>query len=489
MSKSFSNPTFYNSGKPSFGTTNETSCSSDYLRDKKAKLLYKNNNNSYNNFGRLGSQNNYLLYDRAKIIKDVESCDSIPFFNKSNLVSGLYSIENLGPESTDVINNVITGGVNVITSATFSDLSCNIFTATTVDLSSGVPFYYNYKIDPCGLLFGNTPCGYDNYEKFRINNKPVINTSASLTGCTNQNNILVKSINKKSPIFNPVYLTTGDPDVTIINGLVVLTFTKSGSLEFQGSSVNVGYVVVGGGGAGGGGADGAGWGGGGAGGGVSYLSTINQTLTVNTTYNITIGSGGMGDYNANGGDGGPSSIIGNDLNVFTYGGKGGSGGSVNYGIGGTSGDGGGDGGTFSYSGPLTKISELNYSSGYPIEYKNSTYNMLVNYKLKYGESGTTIDAPIIRLKNTYSNGGGAGWANSPGSTGSLDNGAGITLYGDGKNTTLDSPSIIANGYDAYLSDYGCGGGGSGGGLVEKNLNSAYSGGNGAQGVVIIWFFS
>jgi hypothetical protein len=57
MSKSFSNPTFYNSGKPSFGTTNETSCSSDYLRDKKAKLLYKNNNNSYNNNKNI----NYIL--------------------------------------------------------------------------------------------------------------------------------------------------------------------------------------------------------------------------------------------------------------------------------------------------------------------------------------------------------------------------------------------------------------------------------------------
>jgi len=191
MSRTLSNPTFYNAGKPAFGNTFESNYSSDYLRNKKAKLLYANNYNSLKVTGRLGSQNNYLLYDRAKLIRTVETCSTIPAFNKANLVSGLYTTENLGPSLTDLSGNTITGRVNVITAASYVDASCNIFSSTAVDKTviypaTGVttPFYYKYKIDPCGLLFGNTPCGIDNYEIFRVYSKPAVNTRASLTGCS-----------------------------------------------------------------------------------------------------------------------------------------------------------------------------------------------------------------------------------------------------------------------------------------------------------------
>jgi hypothetical protein len=190
MSRTLSNPTFYNSGKPAFGNTFESKYSSDYLRNKKAKLLYGNNYNSLKVTGRLGSQNNYLLYDRAKLIRTVETCGSIPAFNKANLVSGLYTTENLGPSLTDLSGNTITGHVNVVTSVGYNDASCNIFTATSISkpsiypLNTTTPFYFNYKIDPCGLLFGNTPCGYDNYENFKVFNKPAVNTRVSLMGCT-----------------------------------------------------------------------------------------------------------------------------------------------------------------------------------------------------------------------------------------------------------------------------------------------------------------
>jgi len=183
MSRTLSNPTFYNSGKPAFGNTFESKYSSDYLRNKKAKLLYGNNYNSLKVTGRLGSQNNLLLYDRAKLIRTVETCSTIPAFNKANLVSGLYTTENLGSN--------LNGRVNVLTGVGYIDASCNTYSATAVDKAAiypatGVttPFYYKYKIDPCGLLFGNTPCGYDNYEIFRVYSKPAVNTRTSLTGCT-----------------------------------------------------------------------------------------------------------------------------------------------------------------------------------------------------------------------------------------------------------------------------------------------------------------
>jgi hypothetical protein len=191
MSRTLSNPTFYNSGKPAFGNTFESKYSSDYLRNKKAKLLYGNNYNSLKVTGRLGSQNNYLLYGRGKLIRTVETCPTIPAFNKANLVSGLYTTENLGPSFTDLSGNFFINHVNVVTPVSYNSATCNTYSATAVDKTviypaTGVttPFYYKYKIDPCGLLFGNTPCGYDNYEKFRVYNKPVVNTRVSLTGCT-----------------------------------------------------------------------------------------------------------------------------------------------------------------------------------------------------------------------------------------------------------------------------------------------------------------
>jgi hypothetical protein len=192
MSRTLSNPTFYNAGKPAFGNTFESSYASDYLKNKKAKLLYANNYTSLKVTGRLGSQNNYLLYDRAKLIRNVETCATTPAFNKANLVSGLYTTENLGSKFPDLSGNNITGSVNVVTANGvngYNDASCNIFSATAINraliypATSTVPFYYKYNIDPCGELFGNTPCGIDNYEKFRIYSKPVINTRASLTGC------------------------------------------------------------------------------------------------------------------------------------------------------------------------------------------------------------------------------------------------------------------------------------------------------------------
>jgi len=37
---------------------------------------------------------------------------------------------------------------------------------TTIDTSK--PFYLSYTIDPTGVLFGNTPCGMNNYPNFMV---------------------------------------------------------------------------------------------------------------------------------------------------------------------------------------------------------------------------------------------------------------------------------------------------------------------------------
>jgi hypothetical protein len=186
MAKSFSNPTFYNSGKPAFGNTFNTDDSGNYIRNKKAKLLYKNNFNDFKFGGKLGSQNNYLLYQRAKEIRDetCQSCPSLTSFNSSDLVAGLYTNEKLG----GTINGV-KWGVNVVTDSSFNEGPPCVFTQTYIQGSSiypknaTTPFYWKYKIDPCGSLFGNAPCGYENYEEYRVISKPLVTTDASLKDC------------------------------------------------------------------------------------------------------------------------------------------------------------------------------------------------------------------------------------------------------------------------------------------------------------------
>ena len=106
-----------------FGKSIESNYSSDYLTDKKAKLLYTKKP--------LASQSNYLLFNKAQQIRNIETCDSLTMFNKNDLVSGLYS-------NTEFL----TPNVSVI-----SDNSCD--NKTTINVALTTPFYFNYTINTC----------------------------------------------------------------------------------------------------------------------------------------------------------------------------------------------------------------------------------------------------------------------------------------------------------------------------------------------------
>jgi len=149
-----------NSGKPAFGNRFNTYNSSDYLLDKKAQLLYGrtcNPDDKKNSPFVTGSQGNYLLMARA--IEVDNAIDSlVGDVNTFDLASGLYTTEELIE-------------VNTVTNASYADASCNQIVTPTVVLTPGKPFYYQYRIDPCGELFGNTACGYNNFTQFRVVNK------------------------------------------------------------------------------------------------------------------------------------------------------------------------------------------------------------------------------------------------------------------------------------------------------------------------------
>ena len=79
------------------------------------------------------------------IKKHLSNCDTYPF-NKSSIIASLYSYENL--ENINVIQNAQTG-----------------VTPTTIDITSSVPFFYDYMIDNDNKLVGNTcnSVSYTNY--------------------------------------------------------------------------------------------------------------------------------------------------------------------------------------------------------------------------------------------------------------------------------------------------------------------------------------
>ena len=122
-----------------FQQVKEPGFASDYISNKKSYLAYCNKKSSFDCKRRL-TQGEYLLYNDGRSLT-TGLCS--PFFNNSNLVSNLYSKENLS-------------GV-----CTVSDTTS--ICAPKIDPSLTTPFYNNYIIDPNGALFGRTPCGLNNY--------------------------------------------------------------------------------------------------------------------------------------------------------------------------------------------------------------------------------------------------------------------------------------------------------------------------------------
>lgn len=126
------------SASPTFQKTQLLNYASDYLSDKKARLLQfqpkKTNytkNYDYESF--------YLLNKRI-------FHNEFNKFNKANLLYNLYSKENLN-QVTIVSSNPANIKVNTI--------------------NSGLkPFYQNYILDPKGRLFGNSQCGELNFTRY-----------------------------------------------------------------------------------------------------------------------------------------------------------------------------------------------------------------------------------------------------------------------------------------------------------------------------------
>ena len=135
-----------------FGKAKKVGYASDYLENKKAKLAYcegipmQNRTVLYpcNKLVRTHSFEGLYLFNQGRLLRDME-VGKRPYFNSGDLEVNLYTVENLVN-----VNNVIQGTPPGAIINSY-DSSFN---------------FINYRVDPCGQLFGNTQCGVGNFVNY-----------------------------------------------------------------------------------------------------------------------------------------------------------------------------------------------------------------------------------------------------------------------------------------------------------------------------------
>lgn len=130
-------------GKQTFGQFSSSQTAGDYISTKKAKSTYCNSKICFPKTP-TSNQSDYLLLKNANYIRYSTTQGE----NKNNLVSGLTTTIDL--LHVPVIQN--TAGVSPATISTSSIA------------------YLTYAIDPSGVMFGNTICGLNDINNFRIIN-------------------------------------------------------------------------------------------------------------------------------------------------------------------------------------------------------------------------------------------------------------------------------------------------------------------------------
>ena len=145
--------------KPAFASLNERVFQSDYIANKKAKLIYCKERLYCDKLLHASSYDQKNLFNRGLNIKNLGNFTLLPF-NKSNLIVNLYSKEDLVDACT-VIKGYPCKQIDVCA-------ACDAPTTIVTPSDLTEPFNFNYTIDPQGTLFGNTPCGINNFVHYFV---------------------------------------------------------------------------------------------------------------------------------------------------------------------------------------------------------------------------------------------------------------------------------------------------------------------------------
>lgn len=137
--------------RPTFGVFNESNDAGDYILNKKAKTSFCAANNCTSGT-KVKTQSNLLLLKKSNYLKYNQCTNNII---STNLNINLITKLNL--QDVPVIQS------NNPPYETPTSILSNNATST---------IYLDYIIDPSGNLFGNTPCGYNNYLNYLEYNTP-----------------------------------------------------------------------------------------------------------------------------------------------------------------------------------------------------------------------------------------------------------------------------------------------------------------------------
>jgi len=127
-------------GKQAFEIPKKGGSSSDYLRNKKSKIMVCNQNGICDN-KKVSSYEQKRLVDNGKLLQAPD--DQLTY----DLYSSLQT--QLDYEGTHIVTDVSSGFITCIS-------------------NKNVPFYGTYSIDPDGIMFGNTECSRNNYVNYRV---------------------------------------------------------------------------------------------------------------------------------------------------------------------------------------------------------------------------------------------------------------------------------------------------------------------------------
>lgn len=167
--------------RAAFGENTKVQNARDYILDKSAKTNFCNTKfcDPLKKV-KVSSQSDLLLLRKTKTLNYYTSLIKQP--NNSNYINSNY-VSNRIPTYDFNKSNL---NVNLITKLDLKDVRVikNNLTGQTptpiiLNPSSGIPYYDNYIIDPDGVLYGNTICGVNNYEKFMVYNPPYVTTTTN----------------------------------------------------------------------------------------------------------------------------------------------------------------------------------------------------------------------------------------------------------------------------------------------------------------------
>jgi hypothetical protein len=283
-----------------------------------------------------------------------------------------------------------------------------------------------------------------------------------------------------------ITITSGSYTLTTSDNNYILKFDEDSVGYFNYDNISVNCIIVGGGGGGGGGGDGGtfneNFGGGGGGGGGGGITGCSFNTTINTTVNITIGTGGNGGITGNNGESGGNSVVlyGSELIGTATGGYYGSLPDDNNSSGGNGGNSGnnGVGGLGSYY----VYNDEGYGTFMPSEdgingsggggASNNTGGGIVNNN--YGSDGAISSTSVFYYGTDFGAGGGGGsYYPSAGGT------------GGNKYASSSTGSY----YNDATSNYGGGGAGGQGNYTGYN-GTGYNGisaSSGGSGTVVLYF--